>query len=329
MKALTAALRGGGLYASVAGALKAPAANRLTAPVAYILKVPAAYILKVPAAYMLKMSAANKLNLPASGALKKIAALLVALLLAQPALALIDRTELQRAWRDYRGVSDTTAAATEFPFTRCFERAAAAHDLPVTLLLAVARAESDFDPRARSSKGALGLMQIRWPITARDLGIYRKRDLYDPCTNVEAGARYLKRLLKRYDGDLHLALAAYNYGPSRISAQSVPDGANWYSGYVYRHLQYVLGDHNPAAAGGGRPAQKNRYRDEGKHVVMTFHQAYLARNLLDYLEEVSPGTRFDWFRAPLGRHQVVVLYRNSGERTRALKTVRSLGIPMD
>ena len=57
-------------------------------------------------------------------------------------------------------------------------------------------------------------------------------------------SRYLKQMMQRYDGDLHLALAAYNYGPRRIpvGADSIPKGAAWYSGYIYRHLGYVLGD---------------------------------------------------------------------------------------
>ncbi|TQV66491.1 lytic transglycosylase domain-containing protein [Exilibacterium tricleocarpae] len=257
------------------------------------------------------------------------AVLLVLLAVAQPALALIDNRELTRAWRDYQNHSAGAEPNAEFPYQRCFERAGAAHDLPVTLLLAVARAESDFDPRARSHKNALGLMQIRWPITAKDLGIYRKRDLYQPCTNVEAGARYLRRLLDRYHGDLHLALAAYNYGPGRISAQKVPDGARWYSSYVYRHLRYVLGKSDNASKAPGARQHKQRYLDERKQVVMTFHQAYLARNLLEYLEEASPDSRFEWFRAPLGRHQVVILYRGPKEHTRALATVRGLGIPVE
>ena len=87
-------------------------------------------------------------------------------------------------------------------------------------------------------------MQILWPDTARHLGIYRLSQLYDPCTNIDAGARYLKELLGNYDDNLHLALAAYNYGPSRIAKDgfNIPSGAEWYSGYIYRHLNYVLGD---------------------------------------------------------------------------------------
>ena len=127
------------------------------------------------------------------------------------------------------------------------------YDLPETLLLAVARGESDFEPTARSKANAHGVMQILWPTTARHLGIYRLSELYDPCTNIDAGARYLKELVARFDGNLHLALAAYNYGPERISADvaNIPKGATWYSGYIYRHLDYVLGDGRVSSAASG------------------------------------------------------------------------------
>ena len=65
-------------------------------------------------------------------------------------------------------------------------------------------------------------MQILWPATAQELGIKRKSDLFNPCTNIRAGARYLKYLMDRYKGDYHLALAAYNYGPHRIKQGAAP-----------------------------------------------------------------------------------------------------------
>ncbi len=135
-----------------------------------------------------------------------------------------------------------TRPALDFPYAHCFKRAATAHGLPETLLVAVARGESDFKPRARSKANAYGLMQILWPDTAKHLGLEQLSEVLDPCTNVDAGARYLKELQQRYDGDLNRTLAAYNYGPGRIPVTGgrLPDGAIWYSAYIMRHLDYVL-----------------------------------------------------------------------------------------
>jgi soluble lytic murein transglycosylase len=80
------------------------------------------------------------------------------------------------------------------------------------LIKAVIHAESAFDHRAVSRKGAQGLMQLM-PSTARDL---RVSDPFDPRQNVYGGTRYLKQMLQRYDNDVSLSLAAYNSGPSTV-----------------------------------------------------------------------------------------------------------------
>ena len=99
-------------------------------------------------------------------------------------------------------------------------RAARKHGLEPALLMAVIQAESRFFPLARSRRGALGLMQIN-PVTARHLKLATP---LDPEANLEAGAAYLARLLRDYDGDLVLTLAAYNAGPAAVAAGGgVPD----------------------------------------------------------------------------------------------------------
>jgi hypothetical protein len=228
------------------------------------------------------------------------------------------------AWQQYRLQEAHRDPALSFPFEHCFRRAAAAHDLPVTLLLAVARGESNFDPRARSSANAHGLMQILWPTTARHLGFSSLTDLHDPCRNVDAGARYLVELLERYDGDLHLSLAAYNYGPARIPVDGsrVPDGARWYSSYIYRHLRYVLGDRAPR----DRAAD---WTGERELELAVFAAPYRAQAFVESLQLAAPALRLEWFRQDTGRHRVVLLYGSPHEYDTGLRLLAAAGFPME
>jgi len=86
------------------------------------------------------------------------------------------------------------------------------YHLDPDLVNSVIRAESGFNPKAVSRKGAAGLMQLE-PQTAAQLGV---SDVFDPSANVDGGTRYLRELLVRYNFDLIKALAAYNAGPRRV-----------------------------------------------------------------------------------------------------------------
>jgi soluble lytic murein transglycosylase-like protein len=92
------------------------------------------------------------------------------------------------------------------------DEAARKHQLPVKLLTAIIKVESNFNPRAVSSEGASGLMQLM-PSTARKLGV---TNIFDIKQNIDGGSRYLKKMLDRYEGKLELALAAYNAGPGAV-----------------------------------------------------------------------------------------------------------------
>jgi soluble lytic murein transglycosylase-like protein len=91
--------------------------------------------------------------------------------------------------------------------------ASSTYRLDPDLVNSVIRAESGFNVRAVSPKGALGLMQLM-PQTASQLGV---QNAFDPQANVEGGTRYLRELLERYNFDLIKALAAYNAGPQRVA----------------------------------------------------------------------------------------------------------------
>ena len=134
-------------------------------------------------------------------------------------------------WRDASGNQSNSAASANIaaastqaitPGTtdtaRLVERIAARYSLSPALLEALVWQESRWRHDAVSPKGALGLTQLM-PATARELGV----DPLDPVANLEGGARYLRSLLDRFDGDLVKALAAYNAGPGRVErANGIP-----------------------------------------------------------------------------------------------------------
>ena len=97
-------------------------------------------------------------------------------------------------------------------YAELIERAAETHRVDPVLLTAMARAESAFDPRAISPKGAQGLMQLM-PQTASRFGV---TDAFDVEQNVDGGARYLSWLLERFSGRTDLALAGYNAGEAAV-----------------------------------------------------------------------------------------------------------------
>ena len=251
------------------------------------------------------------------------AAMLWASVLTAKTDPLIDGDTLEVRWQLYADKALQTRSAVEFPYAHCFTRAAAAHGLPETLLLAVARGESDFKPDARSKANAIGLMQILWPGTARHLGLEQMSDVLDPCTNVDAGARYLKELKQRYNGNLHRSLAAYNYGPARIpvSGGRLPDGAVWYSGYIMRHLDYVLNGSRKAPGG----AARQRYAGQGRLFIIHFSRPYRAAAFVDRLQPGFGNLRLDWFRRTDGGFDVVMLYADETERGRGQQLLERLG----
>ena len=103
-----------------------------------------------------------------------------------------------------------SVALQALPYGDIVQQIAAAEGVPAKLVHAVIQVESNYQERARSPKGAMGLMQLM-PDTARQ---YAVADPYDPRANIEAGTRYLRSLMDRYP--LSLALAAYNAGAAAV-----------------------------------------------------------------------------------------------------------------
>ena len=127
------------------------------------------------------------------------------------------------------------------------DRHARERGLDPVLVQAVIQAESAYDARAVSKKGAIGLMQLM-PETARELGV----DPWDPEQNVRGGTLYLRRLIDSFGGDLQLALAGYNAGPGAVKRYGGIPPYQETTGYVSRVLALYHG--RPVAVKAARSA---------------------------------------------------------------------------
>ena len=119
-----------------------------------------------------------------------------------------------------------------------FERASAKYNISIDLLKAVAKAESNFNPDAVSKAGAQGVMQLM-PATAKELGVVNS---FDPEQNIMGGAKYLSGLLKKYDGDIKLSLAAYNAGSGNVRKYGGIPPFKETQNYVVKVMKYMNED---------------------------------------------------------------------------------------
>lgn len=120
--------------------------------------------------------------------------------------------ELLDVFPQERGMAARRELLVGLPYGSQIWQASRKHNVDGLLVAAIVEAESRFSSHAVSHRGAVGLMQVV-PATA---GHYGSPDLLDPSMNLEVGTRYLSRLLREFDGDLELALAAYNAGPGAV-----------------------------------------------------------------------------------------------------------------
>lgn len=238
-------------------------------------------------------------------------------------------------WRTFLDDPTRHQPRSGYPYQHCFSASAQRYGLPEALLLAVGRGESALDPLARSHANAYGLMQIQWPGTAHHLGLHSIRELLNPCRNVDAGSRYLKELIARYD-DLERALAAYNVGPGRVSTQShkaIPDAGLRYSAYIYRQLRR---DHRGAASAKtpNSPTQKSpsprgsgrRYPLEVRLVV--FDSPVRAHSLAHALSRRHPQVDIDAARLDARRFAVTVTMADEAAYRRGREVLRGAGFDL-
>jgi hypothetical protein len=119
-----------------------------------------------------------------------------------------------------------------------FEQASRKYNVPLNLLKAIGKAESNFNPDAVSRSGAQGVMQLM-PATAAELGV---TDSFDPEQNIMGGSKYISDLLKRYDGDTKLALAAYNAGMGNVKKYGGIPPFKETQNYVVKVIKYMEED---------------------------------------------------------------------------------------
>lgn len=135
----------------------------------------------------------------------------------------------EETWREILNIDNR-----ENKFDKIIEEASSKFGLPKELIKAVIKAESNFNPIAISPKNAMGLMQLI-PSTAKEMGV---EDVFDPYQNIMGGTKYLKMLLDKYNGNLFLALSAYNAGPDRVDKSGGIPNIEETKTYVDRVLKF-------------------------------------------------------------------------------------------
>ena len=130
-------------------------------------------------------------------------------------------------------VTETADSMKTTKYDSYFKEAAIKYNVSESLLKGIAKAESDFDPNSLSGSGAMGIMQLM-PETAKGLGV---KDPYDPRQNILGGAKCISQKLEEFNGDVRLALAAYNAGSGAVkrAGSVVP---SYCKTYVNRVISY-------------------------------------------------------------------------------------------
>jgi len=197
--------------------------------------------------------------------------------------------------------------------------AASRQGVDPALVEAIIAIESDFNPRAISPKGALGLMQLM-PQTASRYGVSNP---FDPQENLTGGTRYLKDLLRRFDGDLRRALAAYNAGETAVLMyRDLPPYRE-----TREYVQKVLARYRPsqvppssssAPSNGGRASNMARVREEAREHSRLPGDSRKDASLASSRINSATATRL---RRAVAQRPLTKIFRSPLVRTRKARTI--------
>ncbi len=225
----------------------------------------------------------------------------------------LSSAQVNQLWQNHQP-KNNIATADKYPYATCFKAAAKKYGVAIELLLALAKGESNFNPSAKSKASAYGVMQII-PSTGKALGINTISALQDPCTSIKGGAKYIKQQLKRYNNNIHLAMAAYNYGPGAIKkTNNMPKGAVWYSHYIYDHYQSIVGKQAP-----------HHYIPTNQAIIIFFNEPFRAKAFTDYLRKKDSRLNIEYFKRNQSHYDVVLSYQDQTDFKRSKALLKKYG----
>lgn len=170
-----------------------------------------------------------------------------------------------------------------------FEEASSTYNVPINLIKAVAKAESNFNADAVSSAGAQGVMQLM-PKTAESLGVNNSFDAYE---NIMGGTKYLGQLLDKYDGDVTLALAGYNAGMGNVAKYDGVPPFTETKNYIEKVMDYAqmdineTGTYNPSQSFSLNFSGSNNDSYSDIYSLIYNFQEYTMDEFLQFLEVLS------------------------------------------
>lgn len=176
--------------------------------------------------------------------------------------------------------SSASTVSSPQDYEAYFKEASETYGVATSILKSIAKAESNFNPSAVSKAGAIGIMQLM-PSTAASLGVSNS---YDARENIMGGAKYISQLLSRYQGNISLALAAYNAGTGNVDKYGGIPPFTETQNYVQKVLSYMNGSFETDSSSSGIFGLTGEARDTANEMLGNFFAANnISKSTLDIL----------------------------------------------